>query len=67
MGSGDQSNYRGIEEDGLFGRGRVETSKIIGRTNEGKYKMNGDRGAALKGPSVTQPIMSLCRKDEERI
>ena len=63
MGSGDRSNYHGVEEDGSFGRGRAKTSRIARRTNEGKDKMNGDRGAALKGPTVTQPIMSMRRKD----
>ena len=62
MGLGDRSNYRGVEEDGPFGRGRAETSRIARRTNEGKDKMNGDRGAALKGPTVTHPITSMCRK-----
>ena len=33
-----------------------------GQTKE-KDKMNGDKGAALKGPAVTQPIMSMRRKD----
>ena len=63
VGSGDRSNYRGVEENGLFGRGRSETSRIMRRTNEGKDKMNGDKGAALEGPAVTQPIMSMHRKD----
>ena len=66
VGSGDRSNYRSVEEDRPFGRGRFETSKIIRRTNEGKDKMTGDRGASLKGPAVTQPIMSMRRKDERR-
>ena len=52
-----------MEEDGPFGRGRAETSRIARRTNEGKDKMNGDRGAALKCPAVTQPITSMHIKD----
>ena len=32
------------------------------RKNEGKDKMNGDKGAALEGPAVTQPIMSMHKK-----
>ena len=64
VGSGDWSNYHGVEENGLFGRGRSETSRIMRRTNEGKDKMNGDKGAALEGPAVTQPIMSMRRKDK---
>ena len=32
------------------------------RTSEEKDKMNIDRDADLKGPSVTQPTMSMCRK-----
>ena len=64
VGSGDQSNYRGVEENGLFDRGRSETSRIMRRTNEGKDKMNGDKGAALEVPAVTQPIMSMHRKDK---
>ena len=63
MGSGDRSNYRGVEENTPFRRDRAETSKIARRTNEGKDKMNGDRGAALKGLAVTQPITSMCKKD----
>ena len=66
MGSKDRSNYCGAKGDGPFDRGRAETSRIARRTNEGKDKMNGDKGAALKGPSVTQPIKSMRRKDEER-
>ena len=27
--------------------------------------MNGDRGAALKGLAITQPITSMCRKDKK--
>ena len=40
MGSGDRSNYHGVEEDGPFGRGRAETNSITRRKNEGK-KQNG--------------------------
>ena len=42
---------------------------IMGRLVEvepktaGKDKMNGDKGAALKGSAVTQPIMSMRRKN----
>ena len=64
VGSGDRSNYHGVEENGLFGRGRSETSRIMRRTNEGKDKMNGDKRAALEGPAGTQPIMSMRRKDK---
>ena len=53
-----------MEENRLFGRGRSETSRIMRRTNGGKDKMNGDKGAALEGPVVTQPIMSMRRKDK---
>ena len=66
MGFGDRSNYCGAKGDGPFGRGRAETSRIARRTNKGKDKMNGDKGAAQKGLLVTQPIMSMRRKDEER-
>ena len=52
MGSGDRSNYCGVEEDG---------PKLAG--SQEKDKMNGDRGTALKGPAVTQPITSTRRKD----
>ena len=41
-----------------------KNSRITRRTNEGKDKMNGDKGAALKGPAVTPPIMSMRRKDK---
>ena len=51
--------------NGPFGGGRAENSRIARRTNEGKDKMNGDKGVALKGPVVTQPIMSMRRKIEE--
>ena len=57
MGSGDRPNYRGVEEDGPKLAGLQE-----GQTKE-KDKINGDRGAALKGPAVTQPITSTRRKD----
>ena len=63
MGSGDRPNYHGMEEERHFGRGRAKTSRIARRTNKGKDKMNADRGAALKGPTVTQPITSMCRND----
>ena len=66
VGLGDRSNYRGVEEDGPFGRGRSETNRIIRRTNEGKDKMTGDRGVGRKGPAVTQLIMSIRRKYGER-
>ena len=66
VGSGDRSNYRGVEEDGPFGRGRSKTSRIIRRTNEGKDKITGDRGARRKGPAGTQLFMSIRRKDGER-
>ena len=58
MGSGDRSNYRGMEENRLFDRGRFETSRIMRRTNEGNEKI-----ASLEGPAVTHPIMSMRRKD----
>ena len=52
-----------MEEDGSSGRDRAKTSRITRRKNEGKDKVNGDRGASLKGPAVTQPITSMRRKD----
>ena len=36
-----------------FGEGRAETSRIARWTNQRKDKMNGDKGAVLKGPTVT--------------
>ena len=57
VGSGDRSNYRDVEEDGPKLAGSQE-----GQTKE-KDKTNSDRGAALKGPAVTQPITSMRRKN----
>ena len=65
MGSGDRSNCCDVKGDGPFGRGRSETNRITIKTNEGKDKMNGDKGAALKVQSVTQPIMSMRRRDRK--
>ena len=36
-----------------FGEGKSETSRIVRWTNQRKDKMNGDKGAVLKGPAVT--------------
>ena len=53
-----------MEEDRPSGRGRAETSRIAKKDKRRKTdKMNGDRGAALRGPIVTQPITSMRRKD----
>ena len=45
----------------------VEAGPKLAGSQEGqakeKDKMNGDRGVALKGPTVTQPITSMRKKD----
>ena len=40
--------------------------RIANRTSKLEGKANSDKGANLKGLSVTQQIMSLCRKDKEK-
>ena len=42
------SNYYGAKGDGKFSKSRAETIRIANRTNEGKYKVNGDKGTDLK-------------------
>ena len=61
--SGDWSNYCGAKGDRPFGRGIAETSRIARRTSGIEDKSSSDKGIDLKGPSVTQLIMSLRRKD----
>ena len=56
VGSGDRSSCCGAKGAEPFGRDE---------TNEGKDKMRVDKGATMKGPSVTQPIMSMRRKDRK--
>ena len=57
-------SFRGlVNGGGPFGENRAETSRSVRWTNQRKDKMNGDKGAALKGPAVTQPIMSMRKKD----
>ena len=53
-----------VKGDRPFGEGRAETNRIIRWTNQIKDKMNGDKGAVLKGPVVNYPIMGMCRKDK---
>ena len=48
--------------DHLVEAGPKLTGSQEGQTKE-KDKTNSDRGAALKGPTVTQPITSMRRKD----
>ena len=50
----------------ILGKGRAEADGIARRENEGEEKMNSNKGADLKGLSVTQRIMSACRKDKNR-
>ena len=49
--------------------GKVQTKAdgIARRENEGEDKMNSNKGADLKGLSVTQRIMSAHRKDKIEI
>ena len=41
--------------------------RIARRTSKLEGKANSNQGANLKGLSVTQQIMSLCRKDKENM
>ena len=50
---GEWSNYCSAKGDGQFGKSRVETIGIASRTNEGKDKVNGDKGTNPKDLSVT--------------
>ena len=49
-----------------MGKGRTEADRITRRENVGEDKMNSNKGADLKGLSVTQRIMSVRRKDKNR-
>ena len=48
-----------------MGKGRTETDKISRGTGKVEDKIESNKGADLKIPSVTQRIMSTCRKDEK--
>ena len=56
------SNYCDVKGDGKFGKSRAETIRIASRTNEGKDKVNGDKGTKLKYLSVTNQIVNVHRK-----
>ena len=60
--SGEWSNYCGAKRDGNFGKSRAETIRIASRTNEGKEKVNGDKGTDPKDLSVTNQIMNAYKK-----
>ena len=49
---GEWSNYCDAKGDGQFGKSRAETIRIASRTNEGKDKVNGDKGTDPKDLSV---------------
>ena len=52
----------GRKELGSFGEGRTETDRIARRASKIEGKVNSNKGADLKGLSVTQQIMSAHRK-----
>ena len=58
---------QGDPKDGSYCRSaKVPIGDRISRgAGKVKDKIESNKGADLKGPSVTQPIMSLCRKDEK--
>ena len=72
------SNWLQVELKGLLGRPRregiawqfcknqIETGRVARETSEGKDKIESDKSPDLKGPAVTQLIMSIWRKDEKR-
>ena len=60
--SGEWSNYYGMKGDRQFGKSRAETITITSRKNEGKYKVNSDKGTYPKYLSVTNQIMNVYRK-----
>ena len=62
MVSGEWSNYCSSKGDGKFGKSRAETIRIASRTNEGKDKVNGNKGTDPKDLSVTNQIMKVHRK-----
>ena len=47
---------------GSFGKGRTETDRIARRASEVEVKINSNKGANLKGLSVTQRIMIAYKK-----
>ena len=50
---------------GSFGKSQTETYRITRRESKVEGKANNDKGADLKGLSVTQRIMSAHRKDKK--
>ena len=66
MVSVDWSSYCGAKGDGPFGEGRAETSRIARRTSGVEDKIESNKSIDLKGLAVTQPIMSMRRKDGKR-
>ena len=48
-----------------FCKNQIETDRVARETSEGKDKIKSNKGTYLKGPSVTQLIMSLRRKNEK--
>ena len=59
VGSREFSDDRGREivgrrELGRFGKGRIKYDKIARRVSKGERKINRNKGAYLKGLSVTQ-------------
>ena len=72
------SNWLQVELKGLLGRLRregvawqfcknqIESGRVARETSEGKDKIKSNKSTDLKGPAVTQLIMSIQRKDERR-
>ena len=57
------SDYHGAKAYlGSFGKGRIVASRIARRTNEGKDKMNSDKGTDPKDLSVTNQITNTYKK-----
>ena len=70
------SNWLQVELKGLLGwprregvawkfcKNQIETGRVTRETSEGKDKIESNKSTDLKGPSVTQLIMSIRRKYE---
>ena len=52
-------------ELGRFGKGQIKDDRIVRRANKVKGKIKRNKGADLKGLSVTHRILSACRKDKK--
>ena len=49
-----------------FCKNQIKTGRVARETSKGKDKIESNKSTDLKGPEVTQLIMSIRRKDERR-